>query len=364
VAFVVRGKSGKVVGRYATRGEAEARIEQLRAGASRLAPFRFSGGLRSPSSKKARRVARRADRMPKVLPAVYHHVGVPFGGELPNYADGGYPIVYYDKNGESFCGKCASNYQGFDPIKYADVYYEGPPQQCAECGEEIESAYGDPNADEDSEGSPRRRRSSRSPRVPEGWVEEIAGMLNKAGYAGDLRKHAERLVREGYGPEEIAHRIRTGQISNSLGIQMVKRGFFKMSPRRRSSRSSRSALSSILKDARYDERHGFRGWNIQPTVLQEPRLFPRVFPELTRADHARLAALYDTRAKIVQGQHHKWVARGEKIHGRNGPTISGGFHTDWPESVKETIRRLAHGYSKLRDAAVAHRKASRMRGIR
>lgn len=44
MAFVVRGKSGKVVGRYATRGEAEARIEQLKDGANRLRSFQFSPG--------------------------------------------------------------------------------------------------------------------------------------------------------------------------------------------------------------------------------------------------------------------------------------------------------------------------------
>ena len=69
------------------------------------------------------------------------------------------------------------------------------------------------------------------------------------------------------------------------------------------------------------------------------------------------------RAPGGRAQHHKWVARGEGLYGRNGGVISGGFHDDWPASVKETIRRLAHGYTKLRDAAVAHLKASRLRGI-
>ena len=114
--FTVRGKSGKVVGQYTTKAEAERRIAQLKAGAARLRPFRFVG------------------------------------------------------------------------------------------------------------------RSSRS---PHGWVEEIQAMLDKAGYAGDLKKHAERLVREGYGPEEIAYRIRTGQIERGLGIQMVKKGTFRMSPHER-----------------------------------------------------------------------------------------------------------------------------------
>lgn len=40
--FVVRGKSGKIAGRYATRAEAEHRIAQLKAGAARLKSYRFS----------------------------------------------------------------------------------------------------------------------------------------------------------------------------------------------------------------------------------------------------------------------------------------------------------------------------------
>ena len=49
MAYVVRGKSGKVVGRYATQAEAERRIAQLKAGAARLRPFQFaSGSARSP----------------------------------------------------------------------------------------------------------------------------------------------------------------------------------------------------------------------------------------------------------------------------------------------------------------------------
>jgi hypothetical protein len=42
MAYVVRGKSGKVIGRYATRAEAEQRLAQLRKGAERLRGYRFS----------------------------------------------------------------------------------------------------------------------------------------------------------------------------------------------------------------------------------------------------------------------------------------------------------------------------------
>ena len=45
--FVVRSNSGKVVGRYHTKAEAEHCVQQLKAGAARLRPFQFTS--RSPS---------------------------------------------------------------------------------------------------------------------------------------------------------------------------------------------------------------------------------------------------------------------------------------------------------------------------
>jgi hypothetical protein len=45
--YIVRGKSGKVVGKYKTRAEAAHRIAQLKAGAERLRAFQFRGS-RSP----------------------------------------------------------------------------------------------------------------------------------------------------------------------------------------------------------------------------------------------------------------------------------------------------------------------------
>jgi len=75
-------------------------------------------------------------------------------GKLPAYAwPGGYPILYLDQHNETLCAECATrdlNDPDTDdkPVAY-DVYYEGPNVFCAECNKEIESAYGDPGADED-----------------------------------------------------------------------------------------------------------------------------------------------------------------------------------------------------------------------
>jgi hypothetical protein len=120
---------------------------------------------------------------------------------------------------------------------------------------------------------------------------------------------------------------------------------------------------SILGDIRYAQRYRFRGWNIMPTVLLEPRLFPRAFPELTKSQHLQIANQFARRAETIALQWRKWIKRGEATYGTHGPVVSGGFHDDWPESVKETIRRLAHGTSLLEQASQAHLKASKLRNV-
>jgi hypothetical protein len=74
-------------------------------------------------------------------------------GELHKYAwPGGYPIIYYSKDGGTLCPVCAQKIDDdeddYDYIDQFYIYYEGPPEICDECSAEIESAYGDPNEDE------------------------------------------------------------------------------------------------------------------------------------------------------------------------------------------------------------------------
>jgi hypothetical protein len=70
---------------------------------------------------------------------------------------GCYPLFYLMSDGEVLCPPCAyaerfqigrairdkANWTGWRVIGH-DVYWEGPPTPCAHCGEDIESAYGDP----------------------------------------------------------------------------------------------------------------------------------------------------------------------------------------------------------------------------
>ena len=72
-------------------------------------------------------------------------------GKLPAYAwPGGYPVVYYAKDMGVLCPKCANGRDNDEQLKpvACDVHYEGRPEICEHCNAEIESAYGDPEADD------------------------------------------------------------------------------------------------------------------------------------------------------------------------------------------------------------------------
>lgn len=64
-------------------------------------------------------------------------------GQLPAFAwPGGYPIMYFTQDGSTVCPDCANKDDTSDPVKAGDVYWEGEPMECDDCGKPIESAYG------------------------------------------------------------------------------------------------------------------------------------------------------------------------------------------------------------------------------
>ena len=81
---------------------------------------------------------------------IHTFLGIEESETLPTFAwPGGYPILYYCSDWAAVCAPCAdeSLAQGRGctwPIIAADVYYEGPTIQCANCNKAIESAHGDP----------------------------------------------------------------------------------------------------------------------------------------------------------------------------------------------------------------------------
>ena len=69
-------------------------------------------------------------------------------GTLPAFTSVGcYTLAYYTESGDTLCCDCAADPE--NEATQVDVYYEGPTQYCEACNAEIESAYGDPDAEED-----------------------------------------------------------------------------------------------------------------------------------------------------------------------------------------------------------------------
>ena len=77
-------------------------------------------------------------------------------GKLPTYIIlGCYPLIYLDAHGSTLCPDCATEshkdeneLDQFKP-KSCGVYWEGPPLHCDHCSAEIESAYGDPDSEDE-----------------------------------------------------------------------------------------------------------------------------------------------------------------------------------------------------------------------
>lgn len=119
------------------------------------------------------------------------------------------------------------------------------------------------------------------------------------------------------------------------------------------------STKNALHDPRYHVKHKFRGWNIDPTVLQEHRLFSRYFPELTKSDHLRLALDYRKQREVAEAKVVKLIQAAEKKYGSHGSLISGGLRDYWPETVKDKIRHGWHNVvNPLADASEAHWKAA------
>lgn len=313
--FVVKGKSGKILGSYRTKAEAERRITQLADGAKRLKGYRFSG---SPTA---------SDVMHSIAQANFlEHAWAVWTQPTSTY-----PWKFHT----AYTTKAAAQRASKDLSYTHDVRitHEG---------------YGDAPK---SEGSPERqeytvfKRSKTNPRAVR-VVQHDLTLSEARAMCARLNSPRSKMYCEFTTNKNFRESFPRARRLRSPPLVMP------------GSRGDTDRFKRVLGDVRYGERHRFRGWNIHPNVLQEPRLFPLVFPELTRADHARLAASFHAKGEKVRAQHHKWVKRGGATYGVNGPMISSGFHNDWPESVKETIRRLAHGSTLLLDAARAHAEAA------
>lgn len=68
-------------------------------------------------------------------------------GKFISYAwPGGYPVLYVTRDNLTICPTCANRDVDMSQEVIAGfVFEEGAPHKCEDCGEFVESAYGDPS---------------------------------------------------------------------------------------------------------------------------------------------------------------------------------------------------------------------------
>ena len=104
-------------------------------------------------------------------------------------------------------------------------------------------------------------------------------------------------------------------------------------------------------------------WNHKATVL-DADVAIRYWNELeitrsknTRAAHGDFQELRDQ----FKVEHNRLIREGERAYGTNGSVIAGGFHDDWPDSIKDRIRFVSYGTTLLSDAVRLHEALSKSR---
>lgn len=122
---------------------------------------------------------------------------------------------------------------------------------------------------------------------------------------------------------------------------------------------------AILGDPMYVQRFRMPRWNIRPTVLDTPEVAVWYPNELgiprSKSAHARRADYFEKLRQRLGAEHRRLVRAGEHAYGAHGPVISGGFHEDWPNELKDRIRFVAHGIGYVTSAARLHDALSKSR---
>ncbi len=130
-------------------------------------------------------------------------------------------------------------------------------------------------------------------------------------------------------------------------------------------RNGGSLVDIVLGDPMYARRFKMRGWNIDPTILQEHSLAIRHWNELgiptSKAAHRMRAERLRELEEQFEREHRVFLRDAGLRYGESGPVVSGGHHEDWPEDAKNRSRFLAHGAQLAGDAASLHEALSKTR---
>ena len=124
-------------------------------------------------------------------------------------------------------------------------------------------------------------------------------------------------------------------------------------------------VAAVLGDTWYTRRFKMPKWNIQPTALTSPDVAIRHWHELgvptSKSAHAQRADHFRDLKQRFDAEHGRLIDEGERLYGKNGSLIAGGFREDWPAAIKDRIRFVASGSGILSDAIRLHEALSKTR---
>jgi hypothetical protein len=106
-------------------------------------------------------------------------------------------------------------------------------------------------------------------------------------------------------------------------------------------------------------------WNIQPTVLEEPKVALRHYQTLgistSKSANAQRADYFEELAKHLADEAKEVTQYAYETYGDSGSLIAGCGRDHFPEDIKNRLRFLNYGHSKVVDAARLHEFLSKTR---
>jgi hypothetical protein len=127
----------------------------------------------------------------------------------------------------------------------------------------------------------------------------------------------------------------------------------------------KSVTAILGNDPLYTRRFKMPKWNIKPSALTTPDVAIRHWHELgvppSKSAHAQRADYFRDLKNRFEAEHQRLLGEGERLYGKNGSLIAGGFREDWPNALKDRIRFVSYGTSLLSDAIRLHDTLSKTR---
>lgn len=129
--------------------------------------------------------------------------------------------------------------------------------------------------------------------------------------------------------------------------------------------STPSLVLALLGDEMYDKEFKMPKWSGRVTMLQEPKVAVRYNTSIgistsKSANFQRAAYFLNLRAQL-EDELAEVTRYAYETYGDHGPLISGAVRDHFPADIKDRLRFLNHGLTKVTDAARLHEYLSKTR---